>query len=252
MFCIKGEAVSELILFVDYDNIEQSLTRAGPVSLAKTLVALAPSALISRHSIIIVRLYGGWRVGSTLTTLAQRLIPDIRANSPCIVNVSHAGASLSCRLIVELADKPIGTSVPFEHTLVKDRVIRKFKALATPWPNCIDTGSCGFHSIAGLAYSTKCSNGGCAAKLEEIFVRDEQKMVDTLIVADIAHQTYVEKASDIVVVSSDTDMWPGILLALRAGCFVTHIHTKPGWRTQRHLIGTLIGRLNHQYQQLSV
>lgn len=241
-----------LIVFVDYDNVEANLTRAGPVSLAKLLVSLIPSPVLARHSGVTVRLYGGWRSLSTLTTFAQRLIPDIRANSPCVVNSTHAGNTLSLRLTVELADRPIGALIPLEQTLVKDRGLRKFRALATPWSGCVDTGTCGLNYVAGLTHSSSCSNVGCATKLDDIFVRDEQKMVDTLIVADIAHQALVACATDIVVVSSDTDMWPGVMLALRAGCVISHIHTRPGWRTQRHLMGTIDRHLSPNYQQLSV
>lgn len=83
-------------------------------------------------------------------------------------------------------------------------------------------------------------------------MRDEQKMVDTLLVADMASHAMMNKASDVVVVSSDIDMWPGVLLALRIGCGVTHIHTKSGWRTQPHLVGTLGATLGKSYRQLAM
>lgn len=240
------------MVFVDYDNVAASHTRAGPVNLAKMLVTLIPSATLACHSHVTVRLYGGWRLQSTLTTLAQRLIPDIRSASPCIISFNQAGNTLNLRLTVELADKPIGASIPFEQTLVKDRGLRKFRSLATPWSECMDAESCGFISFVGSTHNLSCGKSGCLTKLGDIFVRDEQKMVDTLIVADIAHQALVERATNIVVVSSDTDMWPGVLLALRAGCSVSHIHTRNGWRTQRHLLNTLNNQLSRIYQQLSV
>jgi uncharacterized LabA/DUF88 family protein len=106
--------------------------------------------------------------------------------------------------------------------------------------------------FSGLTASASCGNSGCSSQLGDVLVRDEQKMVDTLIVADIAHQVFKAMATDVVVVSSDTDMWPGVLLALRSGCAVTHIHTKHGGKTQQHLINTLGGQLNRIYQQMSV
>ena len=248
----EGTSVPVLMVFVDYDNVESSHTRAGPVSLAKMLVALTPPSVLALHSSITVRLYGGWRSQSTLTTTAQRLIPVIRATSPCIVSSAHAGGTMSLRLTVELADKPIGASIPLEQTLARDRGLRKFRTLPTPWSECMDSGSCGLSNLAGLTYNSSCGKSGCATKLGDIFVRDEQKMVDTLIVADIAHQAFVARATNIVVVSSDTDMWPGVLLALRAGCSVSHIHTTHDWRTQRHLMNTMDAQLSRIYQQLSV
>jgi uncharacterized LabA/DUF88 family protein len=77
-------------------------------------------------------------------------------------------------------------------------------------------------------------------------------MVDTLLVADIAVHTFTSGATDLVVVSSDIDMWPGVLLAVHAGCQVTHIHTKSGWRTQGHLMRTLNQVTGRAYRQLTV
>ena len=77
-------------------------------------------------------------------------------------------------------------------------------------------------------------------------------MVDTLLVADLAHEALVQRVTDVVVVSSDVDMWPGVLLAAHSGCNVVHVHTKHGWRTQRHLINTLSTHTAPRYQQLSV
>lgn len=242
----------DLMVLVDYDNVEPSRTRAGPVSLSKILVSLIPSNVLARHGGVTVRLYGGWRSQSTLTNSAQRLIPVIRADSPCIFTMSNAGTTLNLRLTVELADKPIGVTIPLEQSLVRDRGLRKFRARPTPWNCCVDSSSCGLGSIAGLKHDSVCVTPGCTTKLGDIFVRDEQKMVDTLIVADIAHQVFVARSSDIVVVSSDTDMWPGILLALNAGCSVVHIHTRSGWRTQRHLMNTIGGQLSRIYQELTV
>lgn len=242
----------DLFVFVDYDNVEFGLTRAGPVSLAKAISALIPGSVISRHDGIAVRLYGGWRTQGRLTKNAQRLIPDIRLASPLVIRTPHVGNSVPVRLSVELADKPLDSSDPLSETLVKERSLRKFRSRDAPWPECFSPTSCGFKNIVGLTHATPCGNGACANRLGDLFVRDEQKMVDTLIVADMAYQVFAKKASDIAIVSSDTDMWPGVLLAVRAGCNVTHIHTRSGWKTQRHLMGTLRPHMSQYYQQLSV
>lgn len=130
--------MAALVVFVDYDNVEPGLTRAGPVSLAKLLIPLVPGAVLARHDGITVRLYGGWRSQGTLTTSAQRLVPDIRAASPSVVATPHAGSLTQLRLTVELADKPIGSSTPLSETLVKERGLRKFRARSTPWSECAD------------------------------------------------------------------------------------------------------------------
>lgn len=239
-------------MLVDYDNVDRSHTRAGPVSLAKLLTTLVPSPIITRHQGVTVRLYGGWRSNGTLTNFAQKLVPEIHSQSPTVLSILDSGVVINVRLTVELAQGPIGSNTSLEQTFVKNRGLRNFRSRSMPHPECANPPSCGLKIFSELTHSTQCSNIGCNSKLADIFVRDEQKMVDTLIVADIAHQAFAAKATDIVVVSSDTDMWPGVLLALRAGCAVTHIHTKRGLRTQTHLINTLGGQLSRNYQQLSV
>lgn len=241
-----------LLVLVDYDNVDRSHTVAGPVGLARMLVTLLPNVIIARHQGVTVRLYGGWRNNGTLTNFAQNLVPDIHRQSPTVVAISNSGVSQNVRLTVELAQGPIGSSTSLEQTFVKNRGLRNFRSRSAPRPECANPLSCGLQMFSGLSHATQCGNPGCNSKLADVFVRDEQKMVDTLIVADIAHQAFAANATDVVVVSSDTDMWPGVLLALRAGCAVTHIHTKRGLRTQQHLMNTLGGQLSRNYLQLSV
>lgn len=244
--------MAELTVFVDYDNVQAAHTSAGAVNLARMIVSLLPASILVRYTAVAVRLYGGWRSSAKLTRLAQRLIPDIRQGSPGVITTQHEGTNVSLRLVVELADKPIGATSPLEETLVFERDLRKFRAKALPWQHCSNVASCGFGAFSSAGHSSACGNPSCTTKLGDIFVRDEQKMVDTLIVADMAQCVHVAKASDVVVVSSDTDMWPGVLLALRAGCSVIHVHTKHGWRTQGHLMRTIANQLGRGYKQMSV
>jgi len=156
------------------------------------------------------------------------------------------------RLTTELADGPLGSGISLEETLVRERGLRKFRARSGSPTACASQSRCGMSPYLGFTQATACSVVGCGSTLGDVLVRDEQKMVDTLLVADMAVHTLTKAASDLVVVSSDVDMWPGVLIALQAGCHVTHIHTKPGWRTQSHLLRTLNQSTGRAYRQLSV
>lgn len=244
--------MAALTILVDYDNVDKNLHGAGPVNLAKVLSSLIPSEILSRHTSINVRLYGGWRSNAILTRSAQNLVPDLRANSPSIISYKHEGASKVLTVNVSLADKPIGGVAYLEETLAKDRGIRKFRSSALPHHSCSNSSRCGLSSFLNADYRTSCGTASCTVTLGDMFVRDEQKMVDTLLIADIAQLALADKSSHVVVVSSDVDMWPGVLLALKNGCSIIHIHTKQGWRTQRHLMNTLPHFLRRKYSQLSV
>lgn len=220
--------------------------------MARVLASVVPEDVVARHDAFLIRLYGGWRARGTLTQSAQKIVPDIRRDSPCVVNVSHAGNSHQYRLTVELANGPIGTTISLDETLARERTVRKFRSKVGNLPDCASLSACGMSQYLGLSQRTACTVSTCSKTLGDVLVRDEQKMVDTLLVADMAAHAVSAKASDIVVVSSDIDMWPGVLLALRMGCAVTHIHTKAGWRTQTHLIGTLGSSLSKSYRQLAI
>lgn len=242
-----------LTILIDYDNVDTTLVRAGPVSLSKLLVPTIPASILVQYDTLRVRLYGGWRVQGSLTVSAQRLVPDIRSGSPTTISAPTGSFGKPLRLQVELAEGPLGTSVVLGETLARDRTLRKFRTRPTPWSECAcPAGNCGLAHVASFTHNTGCSTPGCKNRLGDILVRDEQKMVDTLLVADIAHQALVQRADNIVVVSSDVDMWPGVLLATHAGCNVLHVHTRQGWRTQRHLINTLSAQTARNYQQISV
>ncbi len=244
--------MSELNIFVDFDNIENKFLCGGPIALSRTIAAIVPLEIISGYLGITVRLYGGWRWNGNLTHQAQYLIPKIRAGSPGVIPIKIDNAVINFRLRVELAEKPIGYSNLLGRTFVKERSLRKFRVKSTPWDGCTSSGSCGLSHLNSATHATKCPDPSCAVMMGSILIRDEQKMVDTLIVADIAQLALVDKAKNIVVVSSDTDMWPGVILALRAGCSILHIHPKSQWKTQQHLLNTLTSSISKKYSQLSL
>lgn len=242
-----------LVVLIDYDNVDPALSRVGPINLSKVIVGRIHSGFLKGFDGVKIRLYGGWRSRGALSPMAQRLTPVIQAESPVILGREIDGAVKNLRVQVELAMGPIGTSVVLDETLVRGRELRKFRAKSCPWPKCSSPEeSCGFLSFASIKHDDLCGVEGCSTKMGDILVRDEQKMVDTLIVVDLAHQVHVARASHVVLVSSDTDMWPGVLLATQTGCNVLQIHPRSGWKTQNHLIGTLTPAAARCYGQCSI
>lgn len=241
-----------LYVLIDYDNVDETLRRAGPVALARLIFARIPAAVSDRHTLVTVRMYGGWRQRGVLTRNAQSLTPDIRANTPTIAKYSSKGITKQIRLEVELADTSIGLSLPLSDTLVSDRNIRKFHANRSALTRCTNTSSCGLRQFSALSYRDACAELSCEHQLGDLLVRDEQKMVDTLLVSDAAYVSLFLQEPDVVIVSSDNDMWPGVMQALRTACKVTHIHTKSQRKTPNHLLQSLTPAMMSRYQQLSV
>lgn len=245
----EGEVLSVL---VDYDNVNERFKRAGVIESAIGISHLIPFSVLSQYESMRVRLYGGWRENSTLTRSAQNILPEIRRDSPRLFSCGDGSRTHSMRFEVELADRPAWSTAVFSETFVKDRPARKFRARRDPWQNCAGQVGCGMAHLRDLKYSDSCRTSQCSVKAQDLIVRDEQKMVDTLLVADIAYLSLQRRDKNIVVVSSDTDMWPGVLLAANAGCLITHVHTNQGWKTQRHLKLMLdAGRSGMFYEQVS-
>src|SRR5208282_577710 len=62
----------------------------------------------------------------------------------------------------------------------------------------------------------KCPDSSCARTAEQFLKRSEQKLVDTMIVSDLIHLASTGESA-IAVVSSDDDLWPGMLMAMSKG-----------------------------------
>lgn len=86
--------------------------------------------------------------------------------------------------------------------------------------------------IAAYKFFTnhRCPVDTCKITPVALFHRTEQKLVDTMIAADL-FSLQLQARRQIALVTSDDDLWPPIKLLLRLGVEVLHIHTIDGRRT---------------------
>jgi uncharacterized LabA/DUF88 family protein len=77
---------------------------------------------------------------------------------------------------------------------------------------------------------SECPEPSCSVAPDAVLQRAEQKLVDTMLTADLIHLS--QQGDDIFVVSTDDDMWPGIRSALNTGCRVYHLHPRRGRSTR--------------------
>lgn len=61
---------------------------------------------------------------------------------------------------------------------------------------------------------------------EDLIVRNEQKLVDSMMATDLM-SLHLSSQEELVVVSSDDDLWPSLRLLLHRGHTIYHVHTKP-------------------------
>jgi hypothetical protein len=84
-----------------------------------------------------------------------------------------------------------------------------------------------------LMSSGGCSTPGCGVGVSEVLFRAEQKLVDTMLVADLIYFA-TQNRDRLVVVSSDDDVWPGIHTAVIHGAKIHHVQTISGRMTPSH------------------
>jgi uncharacterized LabA/DUF88 family protein len=84
--------------------------------------------------------------------------------------------------------------------------------------------NCPIEVVADFINSQICPAAGCPATPSVLFTHVEQKLVDTMIVADLIYLAH-RGDTTIAIVTSDDDMWPGIITAISAGAHVVHVQT---------------------------
>ena len=218
-------------MLVDYDNIDMSDKRKGIAYLADVIINRVVDELegIMRHYKI--RLYGGWYEKQTLTQKAQYLIGEISPLSPSYtINLSFNN-NIKSIVSIELAySLQISPNQHLLHTFRARSNPRGFQFLNPREVGCIDP-DCPNLALYNLFTSNKCAKPGCNKTLKDLFYKREQKLVDSMIVADLIFYA-VNGEETISIVSSDDDLWPGICYALLAGCHVTQVHTRAKHKNQ--------------------
>jgi len=201
-----------LSILVDYDNVHSLTTSRGARYLTDKILAALPSSLVSRHKNASVRFYGGWFLGQTLTRRAQGLSSDLSNSFP--TTFSSPGehkifvrAELARSLLVD-------PGRDLWHTYRIRQFPQKLTCALPAARGCTDQ-SCPLSAIAAAITSGACPTSGCTISPCDLFERNEQKLVDSMIGVDGLHIS--RTSDDLVIVSSDDDLWPPIHSALACG-----------------------------------
>ena len=242
-----------LFILVDYDNL-------GDFRAAKTLDAIIrhiesriPDDFMEGISRIEARLYGGWVTGRSLTRQAQVLGAEIQANFPATTQRTDSSGKATTR-ILSVAFARSGLFLPSEDlldTFMPRRSVRNIHVDQSGWLTCASPQQCQLAVIEAFLRNRQCDFGSCGVTTAGLLRQNEQKQVDTLLVADMAELALRQGAKRLAIVSSDADMWPGVLLCLSAGAAVCQVHTSPGVTTKQALVSNL-SRTSGTYKQTSV
>jgi hypothetical protein len=218
-------------ILIDFDNIDYQMRQAGIRSVCTRVIQgiVGKRGEMPEHCRF--RLYGGWYDGDQMTKGAQSLSTEIQAEFPNVIRWSGRRVTGNCIADVELAcSLAVDPGRKLTHTFRVRRFEDKVRCDTMLLAKC-NHDPCLVRAIGQFFTNKKCANPRCYMTPGDLLSKEEQKMVDTMLTADLIYlATHGER--DLAVVSSDDDLWPGIQTALLSGARVVHLHTREQQRTR--------------------
>jgi uncharacterized LabA/DUF88 family protein len=214
-------------ILVDYDNLPSALRSTGPLAIAdriqSRLITSFPSYFTGNIRFE-VRFYGGWHTRSAPSARGARLLSEVQQSFPRIIRMPATGQIVTINASVAESLLALPHQL-LPHTYrIRAESPRSASAKSARTLNCLNNG-CPADALVSLFDTGRCPTVSCNRGIEEMLSRSEQKLVDTMLVADTI---FLANSSEpqIALVSSDDDMWPGMLTAMNIGTMVFHVTTK--------------------------
>ncbi len=218
---------TEYMILVDYDNCTKAQKLAGLYKLIFQIAGwIAQFCDPGQLHILRIRLYGGWYEQSRLTKRAQKLLVDIAQLAPSISIPTGSSGLFKPNIQVELAYS-LGAR-PHKHlfaTFRKRSGIGNIRYGSARAQGCANQ-DCPIEVACSVLSTQRCTSSSCTMRLDKVISRDEQKLVDTMLVSDLIYYSGVRKTATCIV-SADDDMWSGIITATAMGGNVYHIKPAP-------------------------
>lgn len=213
--------MSEVLVLVDFDNIEVGQSRLGLEYVGRKILSLCGNELAQNASRVRVRLYGGWYEKGLLTRNGQKLTGEIVSLSP--ITFLRGGRD-SLIVNFELAKSLLADpSTLVDNTFRRREAQKNLRCKHPPWQGCANPANCSCVQFIRF-FNTGCSAQGCTVKGAAVLERGEQKVVDSMLVVDLIYAS--QSGVQVVLVSRDDDMWPGLRLAACTGSGLVHLLTK--------------------------
>jgi hypothetical protein len=221
-----------MLFLVDWDNIRTDQRRLGVVTVVEKMIQHVASSVPPTAEKLRFKLYGGWYEDDRLTHYAQRLSAGINADFPRVISVPTGAGARPMIAMLELA---LALEVrPTEHlfrTYRRRHVPSNLRAESPRDHGCGDD-HCPLLLLDRFINDGRCPTPGCGMTVDQVLFVGQQKLVDAMLLSDLLYAVH-QKESSAVVVSSDDDLWPGIVLASACGLHVVHLHTLVGRSTPR-------------------
>ena len=211
-------------LLIDYDNLLEKHKKPGLALLLERILARVHSAGTTISSRVHTRLYGGWYDGLNLSRRAQALAADLHRNFPLLFRrpTTQPPVFVSAELALTLA---LDRTTHFHHTFRRQSSSPGVRCRDPRSLGCVES-SCPAAATHQMLRTGSCPQPDCNWTTRDLLYRASQKLVDTMLTADLIGLAS-QSSEPVVVVSSDDDMWPGLHSVLLAGTAAVQVHTKP-------------------------
>lgn len=218
-----------MVVLVDYDNLPRPLRNRGLDAIVRSILDSIGGKRLSSHQRIRIRLYGGWFSGRNLTRIAQDLATAIRGYPKAftvVIEDDSEPSSISVLVVVDLAQSmEIDPKTVIENTYRQGGQVEGLQCMPPPYARCINKSACPLQSVHSFITNGNCPEPYCGLSTTDLLRKAGQKLVDTMMTADIIHIA-TNGTDDICITSSDDDLWPGIKSALLLNRRVIHLHTE--------------------------
>ena len=213
-------------ILVDYNNVLEVDRRRGIVYLVEKLLGTIGPSRFGSRSRASIRLYDGWYELQSLTRTAQETSADVQANSPRTVQLQSQGTSKTLIVNVELAYSLMSDpTVHLWHTF-RPKNPQSNITCRQPHEAVCAVVACPLAPMSAFLSTRTCPESSCNLKPADFVVRNEQKLVDTMIASDL-FALHLASAPEAVIVSSDDDLLPAIRMLVKCGTSVIHVLTRP-------------------------
>jgi len=204
---------NSLYVLIDFDNhYRRSLTSINRV---KTEIKFDVNNIVNyfyeeyTFEKVIIRLYGGWYKGSTLTKRASELAGIIPS-----LNQSFSGVIAKNKVNIKIELATALVAIPneiWDNTLKEKKGIRNLRVIKDTDTEC--SGSCPAKAIKKYTRKKSSTCNICSASNSMVLGFFEQKMVDTMLSSDLLYISQTGVDSVCLVLSEDIDFFPAIALA---------------------------------------
>ena len=211
---------------VDYNNVDGHIRRNGVKYLAERIARCLGSNVLAGHRRLSLRLYDGWYRVQSLTQLAQTVSADIQNTFPITVSLpAGKGQTVTAIISAEMAfSLHCDPNNHIWHTY-RPRSGQSNITCKRPASAGCTSSNCILAVLPQFFAQQKCPNPSCTITPQDLIVRNEQKLVDTMMSTDLISR-HLSSPEELVIVSSDDDLWPIMRLLLQRGHKLYHIHTK--------------------------